>query len=54
MEDDNIKKFIKDRLDYYDKTNLEYKDLNNGDMDSEELESTNKRSPVEAFKGYPR
>jgi hypothetical protein len=27
MEDDNVKKFIKDRLDYYDKTNLEYKDL---------------------------
>jgi hypothetical protein len=38
----------------YKAAGLEYKDLNNGDMDSEELESTNKRSPVEAFKGYPR
>ena len=32
----------------------EYKDLNQGDLKSKELESTNKRSPVEAFKGYPR
>jgi hypothetical protein len=32
----------------------EYTDLNAGDMDSEELESTNKQSPVRAFKGYPR
>jgi hypothetical protein len=31
-----------------------YTDLNHGDMDSEELESTNKQSPVLAFKGYPR
>jgi hypothetical protein len=38
----------------YKAADLEYKDLNNGDMDSEELESTNKRSPVQAFKGYPR
>ena len=38
----------------YKATDLEYKDLNNGDMDSEELESTNKISPVKAFKGYPR
>ncbi len=30
------------------------KDLNHGDLDSEELESTNKQSPVKAFKGYPR
>ena len=38
----------------YKAAGLEYKDLNNGDMDSEELESTNKRSPVIGFKGYPR
>jgi hypothetical protein len=38
----------------YKAASLEYKDLNNGDMDSEELDSTNKRSPVTSFKGYPR
>ena len=32
----------------------EYKDLNQGDLKSKELESTNKRSPVQGFKGYPR
>jgi hypothetical protein len=32
----------------------EYKDLNSGDLDSEELESTNKQSPIKAFRGYPR
>jgi hypothetical protein len=31
-----------------------YTDLNSGDLDSEELESTNKQSPVKPFKGYPR
>ena len=31
-----------------------YTDLNHGDLNSEELESTNKQSPVIAFKGYPR
>jgi hypothetical protein len=31
-----------------------YTDLNNGDMNSEELESTNKQSPVKGFGGYPR
>ena len=31
-----------------------YTDLNHGNMDSEELESTNKQSPVTGFKGYPR
>jgi hypothetical protein len=31
-----------------------YTDLNHGDMDSEELESTNKQSPIKAFRGYPR
>jgi hypothetical protein len=29
-------------------------DLNHGDMESEEVTSTNKQSPVVAFKGYPR
>jgi hypothetical protein len=38
----------------YAAAGLEYKDLNNGDLDSEELESTNKDSPVVAFKGYKR
>ena len=32
----------------------EYTDLNSGDLDSEELESTYTQSPVTAFKGYPR
>lgn len=32
----------------------EYKDLNAGDMDSEEVPSTNTQSPIQAFKGYPR
>ena len=31
-----------------------YTDLNSGDMDSEELGSTHKQSPIQAFKGYPR
>jgi len=29
-------------------------DLNHGDMESQEVQSTNKNSPVIAFKGYPR
>jgi hypothetical protein len=29
-------------------------DVNNGDLDSEEVKSTNTQSPVRAFKGYPR
>jgi hypothetical protein len=32
----------------------EYTDLNSGDLDSEELASTNKQSPIKAFRGYPR
>ena len=32
----------------------DYEDLNRGDLKSKELESTNKRSPVTGFKGYPR
>jgi hypothetical protein len=31
-----------------------YTDLNQGNMDSEELESTNKQSPIQGFQGYPR
>jgi hypothetical protein len=31
-----------------------YTDLNNGDMSSGELDTTNVQSPVKAFKGYPR
>jgi hypothetical protein len=38
----------------YKAAGLEYKDLNNGNMDSEELESTHTTSPVIAFRGYPR
>jgi hypothetical protein len=29
-------------------------DLNKGDMHSEEVKSTNTKSPVVSFKGYPR
>jgi fatty-acid desaturase len=38
----------------YKAAGLEYKDVNNGDMDSEELESTNTQSIVKPFKGYKR
>ena len=38
----------------YKAAGLEYKDLNNGDMDSEEMPEVNKVSPVKGFKGYPR
>ena len=31
-----------------------WSDLNSGDLDSEEVNSTNTQSPVRAFKGYPR
>jgi hypothetical protein len=31
-----------------------WKDLNSGDMDSEELPGINVTSPVVGFKGYPR
>jgi hypothetical protein len=33
---------------------VDYKDLNNGDLKSKELTSTNIQSPVQGFKGYPR
>lgn len=32
----------------------DYTDLNSGDMDSEEVPSTNTQSPVKPFQGYPR
>ena len=32
----------------------DFEDLNHGDLKSKELVSTNKRSPVNSFKGYPR
>jgi hypothetical protein len=38
----------------YKAAGITYKDLNKGDLDSEELESTNTRSLVKPFKGYKR
>jgi hypothetical protein len=38
----------------YKAANLEYIDLNKGDMDSEELPDTNVKSIVKPFKGYKR
>jgi hypothetical protein len=38
----------------YKAAGAEYKDLNNGNLNSEELEAVNIDSPVKAFKGYPR
>jgi hypothetical protein len=35
-------------------TGSEHHDLNHGDNNSKEVESTNKKSPVIGFKGYPR
>jgi hypothetical protein len=32
----------------------DFEDLNHGDLKSKELVSTNKRSPIQGFKGYPR
>jgi hypothetical protein len=32
----------------------EWEDINHGDMNSEELKSTNSVSPIKGFKGYPR
>jgi hypothetical protein len=32
----------------------DYEDLNRGDYYSQEVKSTNKTSPVQGFKGYPR
>jgi fatty-acid desaturase len=38
----------------YKAAGLEYKDLNSGNLDSEELVSTNVQSIVKPFKGYKR
>jgi hypothetical protein len=38
----------------YKATGSWHQDLNSGDMESGEVPSTNKISPVVAFKGYPR
>jgi len=38
----------------YKAAGIEYKDLNNGNLDSEELSSTNTQSTVKPFKGYKR
>ena len=38
----------------YQAIGASYKDLNGGDMDSEEHPEVNKVSPVKPFKGYPR
>ena len=38
----------------YEAAGLEYIDLNRGDLDSEELKSTNTQSIVKPFKGYKR
>lgn len=38
----------------YKAAGLEYKDLNNSDLNSEEMIGVNKSSPVQGFKGYER
>jgi hypothetical protein len=38
----------------YKAAGAEWQDLNHGDMDSKELESTNKQSPIKGFAGYPQ
>ena len=38
----------------YKAAGLQYKDLNNGDMDSEEVSDTNTQSIAKPFKGYKR
>lgn len=38
----------------YQSIGAAYKDLNGGDMDSEEHPEVNKTSPIKPFKGYPR
>lgn len=36
----------------YKAAGIKYKDLNNGDNESRELDSTNIQSPIKPFKGY--
>jgi hypothetical protein len=38
----------------YKAAGITYKDLNNGDLDSEELEGTNTQSTIKPFKGYKK
>lgn len=38
----------------YKAAGVKYKDLNDGDHDSKELDSTNKQSPIKPFKGYKK
>ena len=38
----------------YKAVGSEWEDLNDGDLRSKELPSTNSKSPIEGFKGYPR
>ncbi len=38
----------------YKAAGITYKDLNKGDLNSEELESTNTQSTIKPFKGYKR
>jgi hypothetical protein len=38
----------------YEAAGANWSDLNSGDMDSEEVTSTNTTSPIKSFKGYPR
>lgn len=38
----------------FDAVGIPYEDLNKGDLDSEELPTTQKESPIKPFKGYPR
>ena len=38
----------------YKAAGLQYKDLNKGDLDSEEMAEVNTVSPVKGFRGYPR
>lgn len=36
----------------YDAAGIPFKDLNQGDLDSKEVEDTNIQSPIKPFKGY--
>jgi hypothetical protein len=38
----------------YKAAGIDYKDLNNGDHESRELDSTNSKSPIKPFKGYKK
>lgn len=38
----------------YRAAGLTYKDLNKGNMDSEEMKEVNTVSPIQSFRGYPR